>query len=213
MNDSYREVRSVPTPCSGRLAGLKLCRMAMLALTLGGAAAAQAGTISYNGVQTWDNEFDQNSGTWSVNSNSLAFFDFVISDAAVYDFGITPDSWLSPLGTTFDPYTRMYSPVVQEMNFVFPGPFPGPVFMNPGNYTIVFGYGAFEGDEATESGFNFQGIEGSPAPFADIPFELTITGPGFGVPEPGVMLLMLSGLLGLACFCGSRIRMAEVPWR
>lgn len=155
-----------------------------------------AGLISFHGTQTWLNEPDGH-GTWYVDGNPLWRFDFIINEAASYDFYASPELYICPLARQYDPYAKIYKDVVQPQRTVAATYFPTSVFLNTGNYSMVFAFGPFNSDEATEDFFNYGVASGSPAPYEDFDFEIKIIGPGVSVPEPGSILLLMIGLIGV----------------
>lgn len=163
----------------------------MLLCTVG-----HAGLISFHGTQTWLNEPDDH-GTWRVEGNPLWRFDFIINEAASYDFYASPELYISPLARQYDPYAKIYKDTVQPERIVAATYFPTSVFLNTGNYAMIFAYGPFNSDEATEDFFNYGVASRSPAPYEDFDFEVKIIGPGVSVPEPGSILLLMTGLIGV----------------
>lgn len=155
-----------------------------------------AGFITFHGTQTWMNEGD-GLGTWYVDGNSLWQFDFIINEAATYDFSASPEFFTSPIGAQHDPYARIYDGIVREGGTIATTYFPTSLFLDVGNYAMVFGFGAFNSDEATESLYNFGVTSRSPVPYPEFDFEVTISGPGVSVPEPGSFILLMIGLVGL----------------
>jgi hypothetical protein len=159
-------------------------------------ATGHAGLISFHGTQTWLNEGD-GLGSWYVDGHSLWQFDFIINEAASYDFQASPEFYSSPLGRQYDPYARIYNGMVHEGGTVATTYFPASLFLDIGNYSMVFGFGPFGSDSATEDLFNFSSISQSPAPFEAFDFQITVAGPGVSVPEPGGLVLLMIGLVGV----------------
>lgn len=158
---------------------------------------ALANVIEFDGLQVWDNQPD-GMGTWDVDGSTLGFHPFFVNTAGVYDFSVTPGPYLAPNGIVYDTYLRVYKDAVLEFHGVAGGYLPNSFALDTGYHIAVFSYGWYEGDDATESGYNYLSIHDSPAPFEDIPYKLTISGPSVSVPEPATVLLTLAGLLGVA---------------
>ncbi|MFN3713717.1 MAG: PEP-CTERM sorting domain-containing protein [Alcanivoracaceae bacterium] len=162
--------------------------------------ASHAGFITFNGTQTWLNEGD-GLGTWYVDGHRLWQFDFFVTEAGSYEFQASPAFYTSPLDRQYDPFARLYNGSVREFGTVATTYFPTSLFLNAGNYAMVFGFGGFNSDAATEGLFNYGIASGSPAPFEDIDFTITISGPGISVPEPGSLILLMIGLIGVLTTC------------
>ncbi len=164
-------------------------------------ATGHAGLITFHGTQTWLNEPDEH-GSWYVDGNALWQFDFIINEAASYAFQASPELYICPLARQHDPYARIYNGGVREGGTVATTYFPTSLFLDTGSYSMVFAFGPFSSDEATEDFFNYGVASGSPAPYQNFDFKVSIAGPGVSVPEPGSFVLMMIGLTGV--FAGYR---------
>lgn len=185
-------ISSSNTPHIFRLFLAKLIAASLMLLS----TAGHAGLITFHGTQTWMNEGD-GLGTWYVDGNSLWQFDFIITEAASYGFSASPEFFTSPIGGRHDPYARIYDGIVREGGTIATTYFPTSLFLDVGNYAMIFGFGAFSSDEATEDFYNYGVTSRSPVPYPDFDFEITISGPGVSVPEPGTFILLMIGLAGL----------------
>lgn len=192
MPSRPRGISSSNTPQILRKSLAKLIAVSLMLLS----TAGHAGFITFHGTQTWMNEGD-GLGTWYVDGNSLWQFDFIINEAGSYDFSASPEFFTSPIGARHDPYARIYDGFVREGGTIATTYFPTSLFLDAGNYAMVFGFGAFTSDEATEDLYNYGVTSRSPMPYPDFDFEITISGPGVSVPEPGTFILLMIGLAGL----------------
>lgn len=181
-----------------------IIRLLAVSLTLL-CTAGHAGLITFHGTQTWLNEPDEH-GSWYVDGNALWQFDFIINEAASYDFYASPELYICPLARQYDPYAKIYNGGVREGGTIATTYFPTSVFLNTGNYSMVFAFGPFNSDEATEDRFHYGVVSGSPAPYEDFDFEIKIIGPGVSVPEPGSIVLLMIGLVGV--FAGYKRRVS-----
>jgi hypothetical protein len=159
-------------------------------------STGHAGLITFHGTQTWLNEPDEH-GSWYVDGNALWQFDFIINEAASYDFYASPELYICPLARQYDPFAKIYNGDVREGGAIATTYFPTSLFLNTGNYSMVFAFGPFNSDEATEDRFHYGVASGSPAPYENFDFRINITGPGVSVPEPGSLILLMVGLIGV----------------
>ena len=171
--------------------------LALLVLTaLFAAPLARADLISFTGFQTYDNEYDPDHGGYYLNGHSLAYLGFDISRPGYFDFTLIRPN--AGLGQHMNVFAHLYTPEADFGNGIGWVEFPSSLWLQPGSYEMIFSYGdRFTADNAHIDHYVWLGGH-VPTPREPIPFTITIEGDGVSVPEPGLTLLMLSGLLGLA---------------
>ena len=180
-----------PYPVSGRRTRrFNLARLSVLAVLLA-SSHSYAESLTFKGIQTYE-IFPNGTGGWYKDSSSIAAFDFAMTTPGFVTLSTTP----VPYGH-YAPYVRIIYESLHEQTVHSDYVSPIPISLDAaGLYTLFVGHGSFLYDDAlTQENHSTTGCLLDYC--ANFPFAITVAGAQVAVPEPGALLLLLSGFSGL----------------